>query len=126
MARASLTPAPGPSLVRFRILLMLAFLWCLPGGAALAQGVDSSRTASGLWFAAQGQGPAIVLVHGSNVDSRSFDWIAAPLAAGHRVVAMDLRFHGKSRDSGGPVSWEGDLLEVMDAARVERAVGGPT
>jgi pimeloyl-ACP methyl ester carboxylesterase len=34
---------------------------------------------------------------------------------------MDLRFHGRSRDSGGPVSWEGDLLEVMDAARVARA-----
>jgi pimeloyl-ACP methyl ester carboxylesterase len=100
---------------------MLAFLWCLSGWAALAQGVDSSRTASGLWYATQGRGPAMVLVHGSNLDSRSFDWIAAPLAAEHRVVVMDLRFHGKSRDSSGPVSWERDLLEVMDAARVERA-----
>jgi pimeloyl-ACP methyl ester carboxylesterase len=100
---------------------VLAFLWFPTGGGAPAQGVDSSRTASGLWYATRGRGPAIVLVHGSNLDSRSFDWIAAGLAAGHRVVAMDLRFHGKSRDSGGPVSWEGDLLEVMDAARVERA-----
>jgi pimeloyl-ACP methyl ester carboxylesterase len=100
---------------------VLAFLWFPTGGGAPAQGVDCSRTASGLWYATRGRGPAIVLVHGSNLDSRSFDWIAAGLAAGHRVVAMDLRFHGKSRDSGGPVSWEGDLLEVMDAARVERA-----
>lgn len=101
--------------------LVLALLLCLHGGAALAQGVDTSRTASGLWYAEQGRGPAMVLVHGSNLDSRSFDWLVGPLARTHRTVVMDLRFHGKSRDPGGPVSWEGDLLEVMDAAGVERA-----
>lgn len=96
-------------------------LWCVSGWATLSQGVDSSRTASGLWYSARGLGPVIVLVHGSNLDSRSFDLLTGPLAKTHRTVVMDLRFHGKSHDAGGPVSWEGDLLEVMDAAGVQRA-----
>jgi pimeloyl-ACP methyl ester carboxylesterase len=95
--------------------------WCAFAVAAAAQAVDSSRTASGLWYATQGTGPAIVLVHGSNLDSRSFDWMVGPLAKTHRTLVMDLRFHGRSRDAGGPVSWEGDLLEVMDAAGIRRA-----
>jgi len=99
--------------------LVLALAGTLCGGGA-AQ-TDSARTSSGLWFARQGQGDPLVLVHGSNLDNRSFDWIVAPLAAGRRVVVMDLRFHGRSTDPGGPVSWERDLLEVLDALQLERA-----
>lgn len=95
----------------------LATLLCR---AAVAQ-TDSSRTASGLWYAQQGRGPALVLVHGSNLDSRSFDWIVPPLTKERRVVVFDLRFHGRTTDPGGPVSWAGDLLEVLDALGLERA-----
>ncbi|MBI2614652.1 MAG: hypothetical protein HYW52_03025 [Gemmatimonadetes bacterium] len=98
------------------LLTLIAFL----NGAGVAQ-TDSARTASGLWYAQRGQGAALLLVHGSNLDSRSFDWIAPPLAEGRRVVVMDLRLHGRSTDPGGPVSWERDLLEVFDALGLVRA-----
>jgi len=99
--------------------LLIVALGVLSGRGAAQS--DSGRTSTGLWFAQQGRGPALVLVHGSNLDSRSFDWIVSPLAEGRRVVVMDLRFHGRSTDPGGPVSWEGDLLEVLDALHLERA-----
>ncbi len=99
------------------LALWLVLVLC---GRAVAQ-TDSARTASGVWYAQQGRGPALVLVHGSNLDSRSFDWIASPLAKERRVVVFDLRFHGRTTDPGGPVSWERDLLEVLDALGLERA-----
>jgi pimeloyl-ACP methyl ester carboxylesterase len=100
-------------------VLLLALTGGLCGSGAAQS--DSARTSTGLWFAQQGQGDPLVLVHGSNLDSRSFDWIVGPLAARRRVVVQDLRFHGRSTDPGGPVSWERDLLEVLDALHLERA-----
>jgi pimeloyl-ACP methyl ester carboxylesterase len=82
---------------------------------------DSGFTKSGLWYRTEGTGPAVVLVHGSNLDSRSWARVAPALTADHRVITVDLRFHGKSRDAGGPFSFEGDLEEVLDALKVDRA-----
>ncbi|MEO8450898.1 MAG: alpha/beta fold hydrolase, partial [Gemmatimonadota bacterium] len=85
-------------------------------------GADTGRyTRSGLWFQEMGSGPAVVLIHGADLDSRSFGPVAERLAPAHRVILLDLRFHGRSRDSGGPFSFEGDVLEVLDAAGVDRA-----
>lgn len=48
------------------------------------------------YFAA-GQGPAVALVHGITESRRAWDPLIAPLlAAGYRVVAIDLRGHGDS------------------------------
>lgn len=79
------------------------------------------RTASGLWYSVEGAGPTVVLVHGSNLDARSWDRVRDLLVADHRIVRLDLRFHGRSRDGGGPFSFSADVAEVMDAAGVERA-----
>jgi pimeloyl-ACP methyl ester carboxylesterase len=92
----------------------------IAAGVAAAP-TDSGFTKSGLWYRADGAGPAVVLVHGSNLDSRSWTRVAGALTPGHRVVLVDLRFHGKSRDDGGPFSFEGDLEEVLDALKIERA-----
>jgi pimeloyl-ACP methyl ester carboxylesterase len=99
------------------LLLMLALL--APSGAARA---DTGRfTASGLWYDIVGRGTPVVLVHGANLDSRSMAPLARALAPSHQVILTDLRFHGRSRDEGGPFSFEGDLREVMDAAGAFRA-----
>lgn len=80
-----------------------------------------SRTASGLWYSARGSGDAVVLIHGSNLDSRSLSALADALARDHRVIELDLRFHGQSGDGDGPFSFQEDVRDVLDAAGVTRA-----
>lgn len=89
---------------------------------AFSASADTGRyTPSGLWFESIGAGSTVVLIHGANLDSRSFASVAGTLAREHRVILVDLRFHGHSGDGTGPFSFEGDLAEVLDAAGVERA-----
>jgi pimeloyl-ACP methyl ester carboxylesterase len=78
-------------------------------------------TASGIWFRVSGTGPAVLLVHGSNLDSRSLAPLASALAGTHTVIEADLRFHGRSRDGTGPFAFDRDMIEVLDAAAVARA-----
>jgi 3-oxoadipate enol-lactonase len=80
-----------------------------------------TRTASGLWYSVRGRGDPVVLIHGSNLDSRSLSALADALAADHRVVELDLRFHGQSKDGEGPFSFQEDVRDVLDAAGVSRA-----
>ncbi len=79
-------------------------------------------TKSGLWYEASGRGPAVLLLHGSNLDHASMAPLARALARDHRVITTDLRFHGASRDGGGPVSFIDDVGEVLDAARARHAI----
>ncbi|MBC7896197.1 MAG: alpha/beta fold hydrolase, partial [Cytophagaceae bacterium] len=78
-------------------------------------------TPSGLWYRVSGAGPAVLLVHGSNLDARSMAPLAEALVATHRVIETDLRFHGRSRDGTGPFAFDRDMLEVLDAAGVPGA-----
>lgn len=80
------------------------------------------HTPTGLWYSVQGSGPTVVLLHGSNLDSRSWGDLPAALASNYRVVRTDLRSHGRSRDATGPFSWSDDITEVLDAAGAPRAV----
>jgi pimeloyl-ACP methyl ester carboxylesterase len=89
---------------------------------ALAQAADTGRTKSGLWYSQSGSGEPVVLLHGSNLDSRAWGTLPNALARTHRVVLSDLRAHGHSSDASGSFSWSEDVIEVMDAARIERAV----
>ncbi|HMM67118.1 MAG TPA: alpha/beta hydrolase [Dokdonella sp.] len=79
-------------------------------------------TKSGLWYEAGGRGPAVLLLHGSNLDHASMAPLARALARDHLVITTDLRFHGASRDGGGPVSFTDDVGEVLDAARARHAI----
>ena len=67
----------------------------------------------------------LVLLHGFPLDSTIWDDVGARLvAAGHRVVTVDLRGCGGSEPSDGPALMEalaGDVAGVLDALRVERA-----
>ncbi len=82
---------------------------------------DTGRTASGLWYSGTGTGPPVVLLHGSNLDSRSWGSLPGALSANHRVIRTDLRSHGRSRDASGPFSWADDVVEVLDAVGADRA-----
>ncbi|MDE2463966.1 MAG: alpha/beta hydrolase [Alphaproteobacteria bacterium] len=78
-----------------------------------------------------GQGEPIVLVHGFGSDRlqnwRGPGWYDTLLAAGRRVIALDIRGHGQSDKPYDPALYAqerrvSDVLAVMDAAGVARAV----
>jgi pimeloyl-[acyl-carrier protein] methyl ester esterase len=69
------------------------------------------ETAEGLrlHYQDQGHGPAIVLVHGWSSSSGVFAGVTEPLRRTHRVIAPDLRGHGRSAPDGA--------FDVADLAR---------
>lgn len=69
-----------------------------------------------------GSGPAIVFVHAGVADRRMWDHQFTAFARTHRVVRYDWRGHGGSADHEGPVAHHEDLLALMDALGIERAV----
>jgi 3-oxoadipate enol-lactonase len=73
----------------------------------------------------EGRGPALVLLHGFPLSKETWDEQAAALAPLARVIRFDLRGLGSTTATPGPYLMEqlaGDLLEVLDALGVDRAV----
>jgi 3-oxoadipate enol-lactonase len=69
-------------------------------------------------------GPAVVLLHALGLDWRMWESVMAPLAAGRRVFAYDLRSHGAAAGSPTPFTMAdtaADLIAVLDALELERA-----
>jgi pimeloyl-ACP methyl ester carboxylesterase len=72
----------------------------------------------------EGEGPAIVLIHGFPLSKETWDAQAAALATRARVVRFDLRGLGKSSVPPGPYLMENlasDCSDVLDALGIERA-----
>jgi pimeloyl-ACP methyl ester carboxylesterase len=75
-------------------------------------------------------GPAVLLLHGFPYDIHSYVDVAPTLAGtGHRVIVPYLRGHGPTRfrdpatiRSGQQAALGADVLELMDALHIERAV----
>ena len=68
-------------------------------------------------FEVTGHGPPLVLVHGITESRRSWDPLIGPLAAGHTVLAVDLRGHGQSGagERYDLDSMAADVHDVVDA-----------
>ncbi|MFB6438489.1 alpha/beta fold hydrolase [Streptomyces sp. NPDC056411] len=69
-----------------------------------------------------GAGTAVLLLHGAGRTLADWARVAPLLAAGHRVLAMDLRGHGRSGDGAMPWTFE---VAVADVAAVLAACGAP-
>jgi len=65
-------------------------------------------------YSVQGRGPAVVLLHGGQLDSRMWDEEAGILADGYRVVTVDARGFGRSSDITGPFRHHDDLRAVVE------------
>lgn len=71
----------------------------------------------------EGSGPPIVLLHAGIADHRSWDALAPLLNdAGHRTIRYDMRGVGGSIAEAVEFWNHADLLAVLDAARIGRAV----
>jgi len=71
-----------------------------------------------------GAGDVVLCAHNLLTSRRIFDRVAAELANRYRVVAVDLRGHGESRDAPRAFTTRelaDDLVAVLDAVEAERA-----
>ena len=113
----------------FREICTLAI--CLTPALVCAQDLpDKSFDSSGvrIRYIDQGAGQAVVLLHGqgNNLDAA---WIRtgvlANLVRDHRVIAMDLRGHGKSGKPHEPEAYGEemgrDVLRLLDHLQIRRA-----
>ncbi len=71
-----------------------------------------------LFFTDDGAGdPPILFVHGYSCDSHDWSWQLPHFAADHRVIAADLRGHGRSSapdDGYEPTRFAADLAALLD------------
>src|ERR1700730_4546977 len=79
-----------------------------------------------LFFTEHGRGDlTVLLVHGFTADSSDWIWQIPHLASAYRVIAVDLRGHGRSSappDGYGPVSLAEDLAGLIDYLGVGQVV----
>lgn len=73
-------------------------------------------------FQVAGEGSGVVLAHAGIADMRQWDPQWEALAARHRVVRYDLRGFGRADVVETRFSNRADLVAVMDAAGLDRAV----
>jgi pimeloyl-ACP methyl ester carboxylesterase len=70
-------------------------------------------------------GPVVLLVHATGFHARCWDRTVAALPDGYRVVAVDMRGHGRS-DKRGPYVWESfgrDLEALVRGLNIRNAIG---
>jgi pimeloyl-ACP methyl ester carboxylesterase len=79
-----------------------------------------------LFYTDEGDGPAVLLVHGWTCDSHDWQWQAPALReAGYRVIAADLRGHGRSSVPAEGYTagrFAADLAGLLGQRGVTRAV----
>ena len=76
-------------------------------------------------FTVQGQGEAVVLLHGFATSLDMMRGLAADLSEDYRVIAMDVRGHGKSGKPHDPKQYGTQMVEdvvrLLDHLEIERA-----
>lgn len=78
--------------------------------------MSEADSIGGLWIDDRGEGPLVVLVHGTMDRSTSFGRVARELEVDHRVRRYDRRGYGRSIETGPPSSFDeqvDDLLAVV-------------
>lgn len=71
----------------------------------------------------EGTGPPIVLLHAGIADHRAWEALVPPLtAAGYRAIRYDARGFGASTTEDVAFSRRADLIAVLDALLIGRAV----
>lgn len=94
----------------------------LPANGAMGH---LDRDGARIWYASFGAGPVVILLHGGLGNAGNWGHQVQPLLeAGHRVVTIDTRGHGRSTRDHRPYSYQllaSDTLAVMDELGIARA-----
>jgi len=101
---------------RMKTLIMLMASIIALGGCYLSPrpSVRDARSAGGLAYDIEGQGPLVVLIHGSNLDRRMWVDDSAWLRRHARVLTYDQRGQGGSDDPVQAFSNHGDLIVLLN------------
>ncbi len=78
-----------------------------------------------MYYEDVGNGPVLLLIHGFPLDHTLWTYQLESLRNEYRLVAPDLRGHGKSQAPPGPYRMEQmakDLRDLIDALKIERVV----
>lgn len=69
-----------------------------------------------LWIVDEGDGPAVIFIHGLGGTSNVFDPAVTALAGDHRVICFDLSGHGMSPLSTATsvTGWAEDVVAILD------------
>src|SRR5947209_4191296 len=74
-----------------------------------------------LYFEAEGEGPALVLIHAGVAHSGMWDDQFHRFAGHFRTIRYDMRGFGKSESLPGTFSWRQDLFDLLTFLGVQRA-----
>ncbi|HWF37197.1 MAG TPA: alpha/beta fold hydrolase [Candidatus Acidoferrales bacterium] len=80
-----------------------------------------------LFYAVQGEGPAVVLLHPFPCNHRFWLEAAQSLSGKYRVILPDLRGLGQSEAGEGPITIErlgADVMRLLDELQIQRALFG--
>jgi pimeloyl-ACP methyl ester carboxylesterase len=95
-----------------------------PLPAAAASGYVAHDGAR-IWYATYGSGPPVILLHGGLADSGYWaNQVPALVRAGHEVIVIDSRGHGRSTRDGRRYTYElmaSDVVAVMDALKLRKS-----
>ena len=78
-----------------------------------------------IWYASYGSGAPVILLHGGLGNSGNWGYqVPALIDAGHQVIVVDSRGHGRSTRDERPYTYElmaSDVLAVMDRLKIDKA-----
>jgi len=107
---------------RFLFAAVLIILCCL--SSAICQSlVTGFATIEGrrVYYEVQGQGPALVLIHGFSLDTRMWDPQFDAFAQSYRVVRYDISGYGRSTAPDTLISSSNELAALLKALGIDKA-----
>ena len=100
--------------------LFSAFIFLLAGcHAGGPSPITDARSSAGLAYDLIGEGPVVVLIHGTNLDRRMWEDEVAWLKHHARVLSYDLRGQGESDHPTQAYANHSDLLRLLDEIGVK-------
>lgn len=104
-----------------KLFFAITFLAVSAGAFGSEQTFKSGKTPTGIAYDVQGSGPFVILLSGSNLDRRMWHREAGWLSNTHTVVRYALRAHGQSDTATAPFSMVGDLIDLTDTLKIQKA-----
>ena len=109
------------TLVRHSASIILFVLASHVGGQAPPASGIAEVNGTRLYYERAGGGPAVVLLHGGNLDSRMWDDQMPVLVKSFGVIRYDIRPYGRSAETEKGFSSVEDLRALMDYLNVKSA-----